>query len=38
VPGVPALMAWIGFGESLTLVQIAGLCIATLGVSLASRG
>jgi drug/metabolite transporter (DMT)-like permease len=38
VPGVSALMAWIGFGESLTLVQIAGLCIATLGVSLASRG
>jgi drug/metabolite transporter (DMT)-like permease len=38
VPGVSALMAWIGFGESLTLVQIAGLSIATLGVSLASRG
>lgn len=38
VPGVSALMAWIGFGESLTIVQIAGLCIATLGVSLASRG
>jgi drug/metabolite transporter (DMT)-like permease len=38
VPGVSALMAWIGFGESLTLIQIAGLSIATLGVSLASRG
>lgn len=38
VPGVSALMAWIGFGESLTMIQIAGLCIATLGVSLASRG
>ena len=38
VPGVSALMAWIGFGESLTLMQIAGLSIATLGVSLASRG
>lgn len=38
VPGVSALMAWIGFGESLTVMQIAGLSIATLGVSLASRG
>ncbi|MGE0279909.1 MAG: DMT family transporter [Rhizobiaceae bacterium] len=38
VPGVSALMAWIGFSESLTMIQIAGLCIATLGVSLASRG
>lgn len=38
VPGVSALMAWIGFGESLTVIQIAGLSIATLGVSLASRG
>lgn len=38
VPGVSALMAWIGFGESLTLMQVAGLSIATIGVSLASRG
>ncbi|AOF94094.1 DMT family transporter [Sinorhizobium sp. RAC02] len=38
VPGVSALMAWIGFGESLTVIQIAGLSIATVGVSLASRG
>jgi len=38
VPGVSALMAWIGFGESLTVTQIAGLSIATVGVSLASRG
>mgnify|MGYP001609068906 CR=1 FL=1 len=38
VPGVSALMAWVGFGESLTLMQVAGLSIATLGVSLASRG
>jgi drug/metabolite transporter (DMT)-like permease len=38
VPGVSALMAWIGFGESLTVMQIAGLSIATVGVSLASRG
>lgn len=38
VPGVSALMAWIGFGESLTLMQIVGLSIATIGVSLTSRG
>ena len=38
VPGVSALMAWVGFGESLTMIQIAGLSIATVGVSLASRG
>ncbi|MGD9480145.1 DMT family transporter [Shinella sp. G-2] len=38
VPGVSALMAWIGFGESLTLMQVAGLSVATIGVSLASRG
>lgn len=38
VPGVSALMAWIGFGESLTVTQVAGLSIATVGVSLASRG
>ncbi len=36
VPAVTALMAWPLFGEQLSLVQIAGMAIATLGVGLAS--
>ncbi len=36
VPAVTALMAWPLFGEKLSLVQIAGMAIATLGVGLAT--
>ena len=36
VPGVTALMAWAMFGETLTLVQIVGMAITTLGVALAT--
>ena len=32
VPAVTALIAWALFGEELTLVQIVGMAIATLGV------
>lgn len=38
VPGVSALMAWAMFGEALTLVQVAGLVVAALGVAVANRG
>jgi drug/metabolite transporter (DMT)-like permease len=37
VPGVSAVMAYALFGETLTVVQIAGLCVAGLGVAIASR-
>jgi drug/metabolite transporter (DMT)-like permease len=36
VPAVTAVMAWALFGESLTLVQIGGMALATLGVGLAT--
>jgi drug/metabolite transporter (DMT)-like permease len=35
VPAVTALMAWPLFGETLSLLQIVGMAIATLGVALA---
>ena len=38
VPGVTAVLAWALFGEALSLVQIAGLGLATFGVALATRG
>ncbi len=38
VPAVTALMAWLLFGESLSVVQIAGMAVTTLGVALASSG
>ncbi len=37
VPAVTAVIAWALFGEQLTLVQIVGMAIATLGVGLATR-
>lgn len=37
VPGVTAVLAWILFGETLSLVQIGGIVIASLGVALATR-
>jgi len=37
VPAVTALIAWALFGEQLTLVQIGGMALATLGVALASQ-
>lgn len=37
VPPVAALMAFALFGETLTLVQIAGMGLAALGVAVASR-
>lgn len=37
VPAVTAIIAWLLFGEELTLVQIAGMAIATFGVGLATR-
>ena len=36
VPAVTAVIAWALFGEQLSLVQIAGMAIATLGVGLAT--
>jgi drug/metabolite transporter (DMT)-like permease len=36
VPGVTALIAWLLFGEQLTLVQLAGMAITTLGVAMAT--
>jgi drug/metabolite transporter (DMT)-like permease len=38
VPGVTALMAYALFGETLTLFQLAGMVIATLGVALSTTG
>jgi drug/metabolite transporter (DMT)-like permease len=37
VPGVTAILAWILFGETLSLVQIGGIVVASLGVALATR-
>lgn len=36
VPAVTAVIAWVLFGERLSLVQIVGMAIATLGVGLAT--
>ncbi len=36
VPAATAVIAWVLFGETLNLVQIGGMAIATLGVSLAT--
>lgn len=36
VPSVTAIIAWILFGETLTVVQIVGMAIATFGVALAT--
>jgi len=38
VPAVTAVMAWLLFGESLTLLQTAGMALATFGVGLATSG
>ncbi|WP_413989929.1 DMT family transporter [Labrys okinawensis] len=38
VPGVSAVMAWAMFSEALTLIQVAGLLVAALGVAVANRG
>ena len=38
VPPVVAVMAFVGFGEQLGLVQMAGVALAALGVGLATRG
>jgi drug/metabolite transporter (DMT)-like permease len=37
VPPVTALMAWIGFGETLNLIQLIGMGIAAFGVAMATR-
>ena len=37
VPGVAAVITWILFGETLTVVQIAGILICTFAVALATR-
>ena len=34
VPPVPAAMAYLGFGETVAPVQIAGFVVAALGVAL----
>jgi drug/metabolite transporter (DMT)-like permease len=36
VPAVTAVIAWVLFGEDLSLVQIFGMALATLGVGLAT--
>jgi drug/metabolite transporter (DMT)-like permease len=38
VPAVTAIMAWLLFGEELSLVQIFGMAVTTLGVGLATAG
>ncbi|HEV2559530.1 MAG TPA: DMT family transporter [Microvirga sp.] len=38
VPPVSALMAYLLFGETLSLLQIGGMAVAAAGVALASRG
>ena len=38
VPPVAAAMAWVLFGETLTLVQATGMALAALGVAIATRG
>ncbi|BCJ91435.1 membrane protein [Terrihabitans soli] len=37
VPPVTALMAWIGFGEALNLIQLIGMGVAAFGVALTTR-
>jgi drug/metabolite transporter (DMT)-like permease len=37
VPPVAALMAYVLFGESLSLLQMLGMACAAVGVALASR-
>lgn len=37
VPAVTAVMAYVLFGETLTLFQLAGMAVTTLGVALAMR-
>jgi len=38
VPPVSALIAYFLFGETLNVVQIAGMAVATMGVAIASKG
>lgn len=38
MPPMVALQAWLGFGETLAPVQIAGMAITVLGVALVTRG
>jgi drug/metabolite transporter (DMT)-like permease len=38
VPPVSAIMAFACFGETLTLLQMAGMAVAAVGVAIASRG
>jgi drug/metabolite transporter (DMT)-like permease len=37
VPPVTALMAWAAFGETLTILQLAGMALTSSGVMIASR-
>jgi drug/metabolite transporter (DMT)-like permease len=37
VPAVTAVIAWALFGEELSLLQVGGMALATLGVALATR-
>ncbi|MGE3876808.1 MAG: DMT family transporter [Parvibaculaceae bacterium] len=38
VPAVAVLMAWLLFGETLTLIQIAGMLVCAMGVLIVTRG
>lgn len=38
VPAVAALMAWMLFDETLTLIQIAGMLVCAVGVVIVTRG
>lgn len=38
VPAVTAIIAWFLFGETLTILQLVGMAIATAGVALATAG
>ena len=37
VPAIAALIAWVMFGETLSLLQIGGMAICALAVAIATR-
>ena len=37
VPAVTAVMAWLMFGETLTVLAVAGMLVAVVGVALVTR-
>ena len=37
VPAIAAIIAWLMFGETLTILQIGGMAICALAVAIATR-